>query len=108
MYINLGKKIQYYREAKSMTQEQLAEIVDVSQNFISSIERGKKTPSFDTFLDIVDALDVTANDLLEDTIKNGYKAKASRLSNFLEALSPESRGQILAVVETMIENSKNN
>ena len=42
MYINLGKKIQYYREAKSMTQEQLAEIVDVSQNFISSIERGKR------------------------------------------------------------------
>ena len=48
----------------------------------------KENSEFDTFFDIVDALDVTANDLLEDTIKNGYKAKASRLSNLLEALSP--------------------
>lgn len=102
---NFGKKVQYFREKQGMTQEQLAEAIDKSQNFISALERGKKFPGFETLVHMIDALDVTANDLMEDIIKNGYQAREHRLANRLDELSPDSRNQILAVVETMIDNS---
>ena len=38
---NLGKNIQKYRKLNKLTQEKLAEAVDVDINSISSIERGR-------------------------------------------------------------------
>ena len=63
--------------------------------------------SFDTLIRIIDELDVTADNLLEDIIKNGHKAKESRLSNRLDLLPAEKRKQILVVVEAMIDNFSN-
>ena len=104
---SFGKKVQHYREKQGLTQEQLAEKIEMSQNFISALERGKKLPSFDTLIRIIDELDVTADNLLEDIIKNGHKAKESRLSNRLDLLPAEKRKQILVVVEAMIDNFSN-
>ena len=51
-----------------MTQAQLAEAVDLSDNYISSIERGKAIPSLETFIMICNALDVTADMMLTDSV----------------------------------------
>ena len=47
-YKLLGKNIKEARKSLKMTQEQLAEQIDVSTVFISQIENGSRKPSLET------------------------------------------------------------
>lgn len=60
---NLGKNIQKYRKLNKLTQEKLAEAVDVDINSISSIERGKYFPTPDNLVKISNALNVPLSEL---------------------------------------------
>lgn len=66
-YKEVGLKIAYYRKKKGYTQTQLAEMVGISSNYLSLIERGnfEQSYSMETLFKIAEALDVNANDLLE-------------------------------------------
>ena len=66
-YKEVGLKIAYYRKKKGYTQTQLAEMVGISSNYLSLIERGNKWQSYsmETLFKIAEALEVNANDLLE-------------------------------------------
>jgi transcriptional regulator with XRE-family HTH domain len=65
-YIKLGLKISYYRKLKGLTQEQLAEILDMSTAFIGKIEAPNivKAVSLDTLFEIARILDIPAYKLL--------------------------------------------
>ena len=56
-YMILGKNIKYYRKLKRLTQEQLAEQLDLSLGFISQVERGVTKMSLDTLIDLFDTLE---------------------------------------------------
>ena len=43
-----GKRLREIREQRRLTQEQFAETVDLSVDFLSLIERGRNAPSFET------------------------------------------------------------
>ena len=43
-----GKNVQKFRRQHNMTQEQLAEMLDISQAFLANIERGKRGVSMET------------------------------------------------------------
>jgi transcriptional regulator with XRE-family HTH domain len=47
-----GKRLREIRAQRRMTQEQFAETLDVSVDFLSLIERGRNAPSFET-LDMI-------------------------------------------------------
>lgn len=53
----LGKAIKLQRQAKDLKQKELAEKVGISSNYLSMIERGEKSVSFDTLVKIAEALD---------------------------------------------------
>ena len=65
-YIKIGLKISYYRKLKSLTQEQLAEILGCGVSFIGQIEAPNiyKAISLDTLFRIAKALDIPAYKLL--------------------------------------------
>lgn len=65
----LGKRIQKARRQKNISQEVLAEAVNVSVHHISSIETGKNLPSLDVFVDILNYLEVTPNEILCDGVE---------------------------------------
>ena len=46
----IGRCIRKYRERAGITQEQLAEKVNISTNHLGAIEREVKTPTMDTFV----------------------------------------------------------
>lgn len=50
-YQILGKNIKYYRKQKKLTQEQMAELLDLSTGFVSQIERGiaRLSPGYFSF-----------------------------------------------------------
>lgn len=65
-YFLMGERIRHYRQQKRLTQEQLAEKIDLSASFLGHIERGTRVASLETLMKICTALEVTPNDLLED------------------------------------------
>lgn len=56
--LNLQKNIKKYREKRKLTQEQLADLAKISADYISEIERGKKTPSLKRLILIAEALEI--------------------------------------------------
>ena len=61
----LGKRIQEIRKAKKLTQEKLAEIIELDVPNISNIERGKRFVSASTLEKIINALGVYPKDLFD-------------------------------------------
>ena len=59
-------KIQKYRMSKKMTQETLAEAIDVTPSYVSEIENSKKRPSLKTLQKIADMLGVPLVALMDD------------------------------------------
>lgn len=54
----LGKNIAKYRNAKGWSQEKLAEVVDLSREYITRVEKGQKNISLKKLFVIADALEV--------------------------------------------------
>lgn len=44
----IGKRVRAARRARDMTQEQLAELANISTSFVGHIERGTRVPSLET------------------------------------------------------------
>ena len=55
----LGTKIREYRKSRGLTQEKLAEIIDVNQRQLVRIESGENYPSAETFEKICLALEIS-------------------------------------------------
>lgn len=62
--IRLGKRIKILRMSADLTQEELAEKVNVHPTYIGKIEGGKNNPSFMLLYKISKALKVKLNDMM--------------------------------------------
>ncbi len=61
-----GQRLQTLRTEKALTQEQLAEAVGKSTEHISFLERGERSPSFETLFDLARTLRTTVATLLDE------------------------------------------
>ena len=59
----LGKNFAKYRQKKGLSQEKLAEIVNLSREYITRVERGQKNISLKKLFAIADALEVDFSNL---------------------------------------------
>ena len=59
-----GKNVKLERVKKDLTQEQLAEIMNVSQNYLSSVELGKENMSLAKVLELAEYLNTDIENLL--------------------------------------------
>ncbi len=66
----LGIRIKSIRRKKGLSQSRLSEIVDKSPTYISLIETGNKSMSLKMFVDLANALEVSADELLIDSMDN--------------------------------------
>jgi len=101
---SLGKNIRKYRIKNNLRQEDLAEKTILSPNYIGMVERGEKTPSLESFIAILNALDVSADMVMSDVLNAGYKTKNSMLDEKLSSLKPNERAFIYDVIETMLKH----
>ena len=101
--IAIGSKIKEARERAHLTQEELAEIVDISPTHMSVIERGVKTPKLDTFARIVKALNLSADALLQDSVERADESIMAELSVRIGRLSPKEQTRILNAIRALTE-----
>lgn len=102
---SIGKHISEFRHLRKLRQEDLAEITGLSINYIGAIERGEKIPALDTFIDILNALSVSADMVLSEVLQEGYQVKATKLSEQLKPLSAKDQKRIFDVIEVLIKHS---
>ncbi|CDE60550.1 transcriptional regulator XRE family [Fusobacterium sp. CAG:439] len=62
-YKLLGKNIKDRRKKLGFTQQQLADKMNISLNFMGKIEVAFSKPSLDTLIELADALETTVSEL---------------------------------------------
>lgn len=100
----MGKRIKTAREDAGMTQEELADAINMSSMHISVIERGVKPPKLETFIQIANILHVSADELLQDAIDCAIPARANRLSELLQELPQKQQNCLLASLAAFIKS----
>ena len=96
----LGEFIRLQREIAHMSLRQLGELADVSNAYLSQVERGLYQPSAQVLKGIADALQISAEELyaraglLDDEARRPSVEEAIRLD---ERLTPEQKDALLGV-----------
>ena len=100
-------KIRELRKQKGFTQQQLADIVGVSNVSLSNYERGVQAPDIEILSRLADALGVSVDtligrniDLIED---HPITQEAKILAKGVDRLSPSDRRQILEIAHVMFK-----
>lgn len=97
----IGQRIRQLRLLNDYTQAEFAELIDVSVNFLSEIENGKKGLSQDTLSRICQQLNSSS-----DYILFGTKQKQSSLIEIANSLSMEELETTIHYLEALLEMKK--
>ena len=65
LYQQFGLNVVYYRKKLRLSQTQLAELVDIHRTYVSAIELGKVSVSFDILFKLADVLEIPPSKLFE-------------------------------------------
>jgi len=107
----LGLKISFFRKQYNMTQEQLSEQTSLSQNFLSQLETGRKTPSILTLSKISGAINVPLSTLFigQDEPKSsggeGYLLD-KKLLHSISLLSKTEKKFLMNMITGLIKKRK--
>lgn len=91
----IGKKIKEVRLEKKLTQEYIADIVDVNTSHISNIENNRVKVSLSTLVQICNALNITVDYILAEEYKQPSSAIEQEILHELNLCSDETKEQIL-------------
>lgn len=64
-YQQFGLNVVYYRKKLRLSQSQLAELVDIHRTYVSAIEVGKVSVSFDILFKLAQVLEIPPSKLFE-------------------------------------------
>ncbi|MFQ9453863.1 helix-turn-helix domain-containing protein [[Ruminococcus] lactaris] len=101
-YKLLGKNIKEARKSLKMTQEQLAEQIDVSTVFISQIENGSRKPSLETIYKISIALKIKIDTLINNDTADENIRDIEKLIELLSRCSPSERDFVTDISREVI------
>ncbi len=106
-YAKIGKRIAEKRQKINMSQEELAEKVDSSANYISNLERNKRHPSLVMLIKIANELDISIDYLLSDDEELKRNENNIVLKETLKAinkLEENDREEFITYVKNFAEN----
>jgi transcriptional regulator with XRE-family HTH domain len=97
----LARRIRALRERRGLTQEDFAARSGISVSFASLLERGERSPSYETLVQVAGALQVPLAELFR--VEEDEVAGAHRLVEFARArrLTRADVDRLLAVAEAM-------
>lgn len=100
-YVALGLRVKNKRLEKNMTQEQLAEAVDISSVYVGQIERGDRHMTIDTLVKIANVLQVSIEELLKESTTDNINARLAELVNIAKKLNTADIDKIIDVIKAM-------
>ena len=110
-YSVIGSRIKQARLAKNMTQEDLADKIDISVAFLSRVERGNAHLNLRRLTQIAEVLKVSPGYLLTGSNTTSKDYLKEDFKNILDKCSPEQQKLIYEISElvskTKFENVNN-
>ena len=105
-YIRLGKRIAQRRKQLNLKQNVLAEMLGISNNYLSSIECGKEHPSLEIIVNICNTLQVTPDYLL---LGNMYSNNIPQnITDGLKLCSNEDIDLLNSIMQILIARQSKN
>ena len=116
---SLGEKIRFQRTKKHITQEQLADLVNVHSNTIRQWEKSKNSPKIDDIKKIAKVLEISTSELLDDiptqsrnSIEKDSKLKLDlglaywgEVADNIRELSENTDKEKVAIIKSMLLSS---
>ena len=102
----IGERIKQCREKLGLTQDQFAERLGLTTNYISTVERGASFPRCEKLIAIINGLEVSADAIFCDVTTHSTSYRSNQLADELNDLPPEEQQRILEIVEFMIQQAK--
>jgi transcriptional regulator with XRE-family HTH domain len=100
----LGRRVRQLRRAAGLTQEQLAERAGITWHYVSAIERGARSATFDTLLSLSSALGVTLSELVLD-VERPSSRELTRVETAVAGQPAAARRAILDLVQCALRVS---
>ena len=101
IYSAIGKKIKEYRLKNHLTQEELAEKLDISVKYISRIENGSGGVKLETLINAMNLLGIVPNVAFSDLIKNDDIKLRLFLSSKISELSNDKIDFLLSLIDSL-------
>ena len=102
--LDIGIRIREARKKKDFTQQMLADAIGVSEIYISQLERGMKLPSLALFIQIINALDVSADYVLRDAVPTGKDFVYEEVAELLDGLTPKQRRGAVDILDAYVQS----
>lgn len=95
--IRIGKMLQIARERKNVMQQEVADVVNLSKNHLSKVERGESKASISLLLGYCKKLNMTPNEIL------GFLDGEilPELKKALESMDKDSQTKVLDMIKIM-------
>ena len=103
-WTELGIRLREARKKKEFTQQMLADAVGVTEIYISQLERGMKLPSLALFIQIVTALDISADYILRDSVPTGKDFVYEEVAELLDGLTPKQRRGAIDILDAYVQS----
>lgn len=101
---DIGKRIKQARQAKGLSQMELAEAVGISVSFLSNIEVGRQSMNIRTLIAISDILDVSTDWILRNDTRAATSVTAEEIAKELDGCTLRERGLLLRQMQMMKES----
>jgi len=95
----LGANLKRYRNQNGLSQAKLAEILDISPNFISDMETGKRWLSSDTLVNLAKALEVEVYEFLKPP-----QPPAGDISGFIQNYTEKAKTAACEAVASCLDD----
>lgn len=100
-YQYLGKRIKEERLKLNLTQSKLAEDINISDSYMGYIERGERSLSLETLVNIANRLGVSIDYLLQDSIYPTDDNIINQFRNLIQYKSDKEKQMAIDVLKTM-------
>ena len=97
-YIGIGKRVKLFRQKQGLSQEKLSEMSGLTPAHFSHVETGNTKVSLPSLLSIANALNVTMDDLLVDSISHTACVTMKEMNDLLADCSDTEQRALLHIM----------
>ena len=105
-YVALGQRIKEERHKLNITQEDLAEDVDLTPAYIGQIERGERKVTLEKLVAIVNRLGVTIDYVLSGSLTSNYDFYDGYIESMIRGRSLEEKKLAANILKLIFEFRK--
>ncbi|MFB8374504.1 helix-turn-helix domain-containing protein [Paenibacillus taichungensis] len=102
--VYVGARIKSLRKSKGLTQANLGEQVDLPQPYIGGIEKGERNISLDTLQKLLEALNITPEELFRNYVNDSFNKEAHEILDRINELLVNRDIEEIKIVESFVND----